>query len=191
MNRNIVFAAAIAVAFVIVAACSSAFLSTWLKTPQVIELCLTSTGHFISESDNPERFSKCIAKNAEDFIKYDFAETKDLAKAFLTLLVAVFVASLTFSEKIVAPNASGWWAKLLMGSCWGLLLYAIIATGTALAFFGAGLWWAVHLPIMNYRSFEVGAVFLLASAGIAFGASLTAMFIAGVISMLHAKQEGA
>jgi hypothetical protein len=37
----------------------------------------------------------------ETFLKYDYAETKDLAKDFLTLVSAILVFSLTFAEKIV------------------------------------------------------------------------------------------
>ena len=43
----------------------------------------------------------------DNFLKYDYGETKDLCKSFLTLVSALLVFSVTFSEKIVAfpaPN---------------------------------------------------------------------------------------
>jgi len=53
---------------------------------------------------------------ANRFLDRDYAEVKDLSTAFLTLLTAVFVASITFSEKIVDFNRSGWWAKAILGA---------------------------------------------------------------------------
>src|ERR1035437_3517679 len=46
-----------------------------------------------------------LSEQATDFLKYAFAETKDLSKHFLTVVTAVLVFSLTFSEKIA--NFSG------------------------------------------------------------------------------------
>src|SRR5687767_2944902 len=51
---------------------------------------------------------------AQLFLKYDYPETKDLCKQFLTLVVAVLVFSLTFSEKIADfPRASNTTKALL------------------------------------------------------------------------------
>jgi hypothetical protein len=35
------------------------------------------------------------------FLKYDYAEAKDLSKQFLTTVTAVLVFSLTFADKII------------------------------------------------------------------------------------------
>ena len=37
----------------------------------------------------------------KDLITYDYGEAKDLAKAFLTLVSAILVGTIIFSEKIV------------------------------------------------------------------------------------------
>ena len=37
----------------------------------------------------------------KDFLAYDYMEAKDMAKAFLTLVSAILVGTITFSEKIV------------------------------------------------------------------------------------------
>jgi hypothetical protein len=51
----------------------------------------------------------------QDFLKYDYAETKDLSKSFLTLVAAILVFSLTFSEKIVDFSTS--WQIIASISC--------------------------------------------------------------------------
>ena len=37
----------------------------------------------------------------KDFLTYDYAEAKDLAKAFLTLISVILVFSITFSDKVI------------------------------------------------------------------------------------------
>src|SRR5690349_17567982 len=69
--------------------------------------------------------SEC--KRLATLFAQDYTESKDLAKAFLTLLVAVFVGSITFSEKIVDVKTSGVWAKATMILCWICILIAIVA----------------------------------------------------------------
>jgi len=43
--------------------------------------------------------SACVDAAVKRFHDIDYTESKDLAKSFLTLLVGVFVASVTFTEK--------------------------------------------------------------------------------------------
>src|SRR4051812_42403465 len=63
-----------------------------------VATCVDRTGvHSIGDS----AFESCIEYQAKLFIDRDYSEAKDLSKAFLTLLVAVLIASITFSEKIV------------------------------------------------------------------------------------------
>ena len=61
------------------------------------------------------------------FFKYNYTETKDFCKQFLTLVVAVLVFSLTFSEKVVDfPNAS-LAAKLCLTLAWTSMLISIVS----------------------------------------------------------------
>lgn len=51
------------------------------------------------------------------FLKYNYAETKDLAKAFLTLASAILAFSVTFAEKVVdLQNSQPAPRILIMGS---------------------------------------------------------------------------
>lgn len=72
------------------------------------------------------------AEAAQIFLKYDYAEWKDLCKSFLTLASATLVLSITFSEKIGAlQQAAPLVRKAILASWLGLLL--------SVAFCGAGL----------------------------------------------------
>ncbi|MCW3091823.1 MAG: hypothetical protein JWP81_2892 [Ferruginibacter sp.] len=71
---------------------------------------------------------------AEMFLKYDYPETKDMCKQFLTLTTTVLVISLTFSDKIVGFSAASSTAKWLTISSWTSLLLAIIFCGLGLLF---------------------------------------------------------
>jgi Mn2+/Fe2+ NRAMP family transporter len=102
----------------------------------------------------------------------------------ITLLTAVLVASITFSEKIVDVSRSALAAKVLMISCWGLLLLAIVACGAGLALMAAAAGFASYRPELNYHEFEPGAQKLLVTSGLSFGAALVALICAGITSLL-------
>jgi hypothetical protein len=69
---------------------------------------------------------------AELFLKYDYVETKDLAKAFLTLVSGILVLSITFSEMIVGVSTGGRKARFALAACWVLLICALLSCGLAL-----------------------------------------------------------
>src|SRR4051812_3975343 len=92
------------------------FLITATQQPPVIQTCYDRIG--VYSQPGQEEFLPCIEEKAKTFLDRDYAEAKDASKAFLTLLVAVFVASLTFSDKIVDLQRSGWWSRGLMVTCW-------------------------------------------------------------------------
>jgi len=119
-----------------------------------------------------ERFAKLFVS--------DYTESKDLAKSFLTILVAVFVASITFSEKIVDMSKAGTGPKTAMILCWVFLLIAIIACGTGVAYMVIAYGIAVYTPQIDYRFHEARAVQLFLGSGVAFGAGLAAMLLAGL-----------
>jgi hypothetical protein len=66
------------------------------------------------------------------FLKYDYSETIDLAKSFLTLISAVLVLSLTFSEKILSRDVSNVPARDLLFRAWGLLFSSVVFCGIGL-----------------------------------------------------------
>jgi hypothetical protein len=65
----------------------------------------------------------------ELFLKYHYAETKDLLKSFLTLLSATLVLSIAFAEKIVEFKSSTRWAKSFLMCCWLTLIVSIVLCG--------------------------------------------------------------
>jgi hypothetical protein len=107
--------------------------------------------------------------SAKIFMDRDYAETKDLAKAFLTLLTAVFFGSVTFSEKIVNLNQSEWTSKALMILCWCLLLLAIASCGAGLALMATAAGFATYEPDFDYRQFERSSL---------------SLFIVGILTMV-------
>jgi hypothetical protein len=120
------------------------------------------------------------------FVK-DYEEAKDLAKSFLTLLVAVFVGSITFSEKIVNVHDSGVWSKAAMITCWVALLLAIVTCGTGITYMVVAYGTAVYYPTLDYRFHETRAAQLFVVSGISFGVALCTMLLAGLSTFFDPK----
>lgn len=147
-----------------------AFVKEWFAVPAYDASC------------NDERYQDCIDL-AKTFLDRDYTETKDLSKAFLTLLTAFLVGSITFSEKIVDVNRSTWVPKALMISCWCCILLAIVACGSGLALMASAAGFASYTPGYDYRHLEQRAIQLYVLSGIAFGGSLVMLLCAGTISL--------
>jgi hypothetical protein len=76
----------------------------------------------------------------KDFLTWDYKEAKDLATSFLTLIAAVLVFTVTFSEKVVGFANASKSKKLFLVASWILFLLAIIFCGTALvAYYNAAI----------------------------------------------------
>jgi hypothetical protein len=133
-----------------------------------------------------DRYEECMM-SARIFIEKDYAEAKDLSMAFLTLLTAFLVGSITFSEKIVDVHRTNWAPKAAMITCWCLILVAIVACGSGLALMVLASSFASYLPGYDYRYFEHNAVTLFVTSGLSFGASLGALLCAGIISLTGHK----
>ena len=114
---------------------------------------------------------------------------KDLSKAFLTLLTAVLVVSVTFSEKIVNFQYRRLGPKLALVVCWILLLVAIASVGSALALMTYALGFAVYFPDTEYSVLENRAVILFIVSGLSFGAAMTSLLVASLMAAvrLHRK----
>lgn len=70
----------------------------------------------------------------KDFLTYDYGEAKDLAKSFLTLVSAILVGTITFSEKIINFQTAPALQRRLIISSWSLFVLAIISCGIGLIF---------------------------------------------------------
>jgi hypothetical protein len=191
MMHDKIAAAMIASGVVVVALTAFWFYSNWTRALAVNTTCLTRTSTPISISERPAEYWACVERSAELFVNRDYAEAKDLSKAFLTLLTAVFVASITFSEKIVDFTRSGRPSRAAMITCWVLLLTSIASCGAALAFIANAAYYASYYPQVAYREREYLAVKFLIVAGLAFGAAMITMLIAGVLSLMHGTRSAA
>lgn len=160
------------------------FYRSWTKPLPDIDSCYDNRGLHLRSDSDPQVWSTCIAEQAKRFLAADYAEAKDLGKAFLTLLIAVFVGSITFSEKIVDFQRSGWWPRGLMITCWSAVLLAIVACGLGLAFFVTAAGMATYEPQLMYQQLEIQAVKAFIVAGAAFGCGLVALLAAGIVALV-------
>jgi hypothetical protein len=119
-----------------------------------------------------------------DRTKASYDEGKDLSKSFLTLIVAVFVASITFSEKIIDIKTAGKWAKAAMITCWISLLLAIAACGTGIVYLSSVLAQALWENRAGIHQMEM-AVILISVSGLLFGLGLVMMLLAGLPAFLR------
>jgi hypothetical protein len=78
------------------------------------------------------------------FLTYNYGEAKDLAKAFLTLISAILVFSITFSDKVVNFQNASRRTRVLLTLSWVLFVGAIVLCGISLLFYYNSLWLAVH-----------------------------------------------
>ena len=119
---------------------------------------------------------------AELFLKYDYQETKDLAKAFLTLVSGILVLSITFSDKISGFTHRH--TRFALAACWTSLICALIACGFALVLItyaaGEAVYGGAGYFIIAWRSW-----YLMLVAGVLFAAGLIAMAVAGILSLYH------
>jgi hypothetical protein len=142
------------------------------------------------ESDwQPDRvilIQSCIQMEMKSYVDTDYGQISDLAKAFLTLITATFVASISFSEKIVniqtAPRAS----SIAMFISWLFLLLAIFACGTGLVMNLSSIYDLKY----NWNSpsvFQSYGLLLFFGSGISFALGLTSMLIAALPNLTKSQ----
>jgi len=151
--------------------------SHWFRFPEPNPYC----GH-------PQN-SECIARQADLFMKIDYPESKDLGKSFLTLLSAVLVASITFSEKIVDVHNASTLAVSTMMVCWLLLFVSIVSCGAGLALVVTAESICVYSPNLDYRSVEMRGAFMFLAAGVTFVFSLVSLIVAGIASLAEKRRR--
>jgi len=158
----------------------------WFQAPAVFDSCTTSTLQRLASSS--QGFAECVEKNAKLFLEKDYAESKDLAKTFLTLLSALLVASITFSEKIVDIHNAKRTPLAGMLICWLLLLLAIVLTGSGLASMALAAGYAAYYPATNYRALESHAVLLFVGGCFSFGVAMLALLVSGAVSLTDKRR---
>ena len=90
---------------------------------------------------------------SEAFLKYDYAETKDLLKTFITLISATLVLSLTFSEKVIGFSEAAKSTQYLLFAAWALFIAALICAGIGMAFIAAAAGKILYgeIPLFNWN----------------------------------------
>ena len=124
---------------------------------------------------------------AQLFLKYDYAETKDLAEHFLTLVVSILVVSLTFSEKIVDFRNAARGPRGLMVASWCLMLIAIVSCGLGLVANSIAAGQAVYGG--DYRGHARLSYAFIIVAGAGFIGSLISLTLAAILSSHAAAKE--
>jgi hypothetical protein len=121
------------------------------------------------------------------FLQYDYAETKDLLKTFLTLISATLVFSITFSEKVIGLRDAAISSKRALLTAWSLLIVALISSGLAMCFIAAAAGKSIYksIPLLdwNYGTLALISWAFVLLAGIAYVGGLIAMALAGARSM--------
>ncbi|MCK1395266.1 hypothetical protein [Bradyrhizobium sp. 1] len=124
----------------------------------------------------------------ELFLKYHYAEGKDLLKAFLTLQSATLVLSITFAEKIVEFKASSGRAKNYLMTCWISLVVSIVLSGLSIC--AIALAGGVSLADLYAKRTVISErVFDLAGCATVFGFLGGAVFVLALVLMILAAKQ--
>jgi len=115
-------------------------------------------------------------------MKYNYAETKDLCKDFLTLVTGILVFSLTFSEKIVNFQRSGKAAKFLLCFSWTLFILSIICCGIGLTYLALAGGQAVYGVNDYYLQLAATCYACVIASGACFIVGLISLVVAGMIA---------
>jgi hypothetical protein len=141
-----------------------------------------------TESQDPE------FNDAEKFIKYGYPEIKSLSIQFLTLLTAILIFSLTFSEKIINYNQAKHSIRILIISGWTLLILAIISDGVGLAYNAIALPTALvdlndfektHSTRSGFYEPAYYSLKAILMSGVFFISGLICIVTAGIASLIH------
>jgi hypothetical protein len=138
--------------------------------------------------------------NIKAFLTYDYTEAKDLAKSFLTLVSAILVGTITFSEKIVNFQTASRVRKGLVVGSWSAFVGAIVFAGLALVYYYNALlagricgasrsapanspYTYVNCALYPYDSIMVIGNWVMFAAGALFVLGLLALVISAIIAV--------
>ncbi len=127
-------------------------------------------------------------KTREDFLKYEYGETKDLCKQFLTVVTTVLALSLTFSEKILEFKNAIFEAKLLLISAWISMLFSIILCGIGIVVISIAGGEAAYNG-NNYSALAQKAFKFIIAAGFLFVIGLTLLIFSAALVVLIGKES--
>ena len=118
------------------------------------------------------------------FLKFHYAEVKDLSKHFLTLITAVLTFSITMAEKFIEISTAAWYFKAAIVFCWFLFLCALASCGLGLYFIFLAGEQASGSIIYKYKDdfkkFSQKSYICLDTAGILFVIGMIVLALLGV-----------
>ena len=130
----------------------------------------------------------------ETFLKYDYAETKDLLKTFITLISATLVVSLTFSEKIIRFNQAERSVRSIFLASWVLFILALTSAGLGMAFVAAAagtvLYGSIPLFDLGFARLAFLSWTFVMLAGATYVAGLIALAISAARGMVPREETG-
>jgi hypothetical protein len=129
-------------------------------------------------------YDTCVHDAKELFLKMDYSEMKDLGKTFLTLVVAAFVASITFSEKIVDVKSGSLIAKVAMVTSWTLMLGSVCSCGLGIIYIAFALGKLTYGDRSPFR-LELRSQCCMAIAGAMFVCALGCLLVAALPALLE------
>jgi len=123
----------------------------------------------------------------EMVFKFDYGETKDLLKTFMTLISGTLVVSVAFAEKIVEVKNADRIARNFLIICWAGLVTALVLCGLAMClvamYMGKVVYGDGFLPGWHGPDFAIPGLALLLLAGGTYVAALICMILASIRSM--------
>jgi hypothetical protein len=76
---------------------------------------------------------------ANDFLDFDYQESKDICETFLTVIAGVLAFTVTFADKTGFTSSAPWLPKSLMLGAWLVFAWSLVACVMGLwLMFGAG-----------------------------------------------------
>lgn len=152
--------------------------------------CLPDAGHLALRPLDP--IMDPTIPSPELFLQYDYPETRELMKSFLTVVSATLALSVAFSEKIVRTHQADGRVRWFMLTTWCLMFAALLFGGGSIvsiaAAAGCAIYGAIPLVSCGGRTFALIAWGLGILAAILYGVSLLFMAMAGWRSLkLDAK----
>lgn len=137
--------------------------------------------------------------DADYFIKYGYGEIKDLVKQMISLLTAMLIFSVTFSEKIINFNQASIYSKLLLIISWAMMILALVFSGIGLSFNALAYptalvdSWIVQTrrqPVSHeFYGPVMQGLFIIVISGVCFILSLIYLVGAGALSMMEEKTK--
>jgi hypothetical protein len=129
----------------------------------------------------------------EMFLKYDYAETKDLLKTFITLISATLVLSITLSEKIVDVHKANSRVKKMMVLSWSFYVLALVGCGASMCFIaveaGCVLYGGVPFIQCRYGMYAMTSWILVVLSGTAYVVGLLLMLLSARAKMTEAENQ--